>query len=169
MVETLKIGLIVKPQGIRGELKVQPLTDDISRFNKLKEVLVDDKVYKVLGCTIGGGVVFISLSGVGDRNAAETFRGKFLRVTRENAVDLEEGRYFIVDIIGCEIISDGGKSFGKVTEVTSARTDVFTVVDDSGRVMRFPFLNDVVLKVDVENKKITVDEKRLGEVSCYED
>ena len=169
MVETLKIGLIVKPQGIRGELKVQPLTDDINRFRKLKEVIIDEKTYKVLNTTIGGNVVFISISGVADRNVAESFRGKFLRVTRENAIALEEGRYFIVDIIDCEVVTDNGNKVGKVIDVTSARTDVFTLTCEDGRIMRFPFLNDLVLNVDVINKKITVSEKRLKEVSCYED
>lgn len=169
MVETLKIGLIVKPQGIKGELKVQPLTDDINRFRKLKEVIIDDKTYKVLNTIIGGNVVFISISGVADRNVAESFRGKFLRVTRENAIPLEEGRYFVVDIIGCEVVTDKGQEVGEVIEVTSARTDVFTLTCPNGKIMRFPFLNDLVLSVDVQNKKITVSEKRLEEVSCYED
>ncbi len=169
MVETLKIGLIVKPQGIRGELKVQPLTDDINRFRKLKEVIIDDKTYKVLNTVIGGNVVFISISGVADRNVAESFRGKFLRVTRENALPLEEGRYFVVDIIGCQVVTDKGKEVGKVVEVTSARTDVFTLTCPNGKIMRFPFLNDLVISVDVVNKKIMVSEKRLEEVSCYED
>lgn len=169
MEETLKIGLIVKPQGIRGELKVQPLTDDISRFNNLKEVIIDDKTYRVLNAVIGGGAVFLSLSGIYDRNVAETFRGKFLRVTRENAIPLEEGRYFIVDIIGCKVVTDSGNEIGEITEVTSARTDIFTVKCLDGKIMRFPFLNDLTVNVDVNLKVVTVKEKRLGEVACYED
>ena len=169
MQETLKIGVIVKPQGIRGEVKVQPLTDDINRFKKLKEVIIDQKIYHVLNCVIGGGTVFLALSGISDRNTAETFRGKFLCVTRENAVPLEEGRYFIVDIIGCKVVTDSGNYVGQVTDVFSARTDIFTLKCEDGRIMRFPFLKDLVQKVDVQEKLITVGEKRLNEVSCYED
>jgi 16S rRNA processing protein RimM len=169
MENTLKIGLIVKPQGIRGELKVQPLTDDITRFNNLKEVIIDDKNYRVLKTIIAGGMVIVCLSGIADRNVAETFRGKFLRVTRENAVPLSEGRYFVVDIIGCSVKTDTDVEVGKVVDVTSARTDIFTINTVDGRVLRFPFLNDLMVKVDVENKTIIVKEKRLKEVSCYED
>ena len=169
MEQTLKIGLIVKPQGIRGEVKVQPLTDDINRFNDLKEVIIDDKNYRVLKSVIGGGTIFLTLSGVSDRNTAETFRGKFLRVTRENALPLEEGRYFIVDIIGCNLITETGEKIGEITEVFSSRTDVFTVKCVDGKIMRFPFLNDTVIKVDVTNKTIVVRKKRLDEVACYED
>lgn len=169
MQDTLKIGLIVKPQGIRGEVKVQPLTDDINRFKNLKEVLIDGKVHRVLSSVIGGNSVFLALSEIPDRNVAETYRGKFLCVTRENALPLEEGRYFIVDIIGCELYTDDGEKVGEITDVFSARTDIFTVKCVDGRVMRFPYLNDTVKKVDVVNKVITADKKRLAEVSCYED
>lgn len=169
MQETLKIGLIVKPQGIRGEVKVQPLTDDINRFKGLKEVIIDNKTYRVISSTIGGGTVFLALSGIADRNTAETFRGKFLCVTRENAIPLEEGRYFIVDIIGCKVITDSGDEIGTVVDVFSARTDIFTIKCTNERVMRFPFLKDLVLSVEIEQKKITVSQKRLSEVSCYED
>ena len=167
MEETLKIGLIVKPQGIKGELKVQPLTDDVSRYKKLKEVIIDDKTYRVQSVVIGGEAVFLGLFGVVDRDTAETFRGKFLRVTRENAVPLEEGRYFIVDIIGCKLYTEKNE-VGEITEVTSARTDIFTVKCVDGTIMRFPFLKDMIISVDVENKEIRVKGKRLSEVSCYE-
>ena len=163
----LKIGVIVKPQGIKGEVKVQPFTDDINRFKKLKEVIIDDKSYRVLNAVIGGGTVFLSLSGIADRDVAETFRGKFLFVTRENAVPLEEGRYFIVDIIGCELKTEKN-TVGVITDVTSARTDIFTIKCTDGKIMRFPFLKEMIISVDVENKTVVVKGKRLSEVACYE-
>lgn len=168
MEQTLKIGVIVKPQGIKGEVKVQPLTDDINRFKKLKEVIIDDKTYRVTNAVIGGGTVFLSLFGISDRNTAETFRGKYLHVNRENAVELEEGRYFIVDVIGCVLFDSEGSKIGEVIDIFSSRTDVFTIKCFDGRIMRFPFLKDTVISVDVQNKKIVADKKRLSEVSCYE-
>ncbi len=168
MNDTLKIGLIVKPQGIRGELKVQPLTDDINRFKNLKEVIIDDNTYRVLNTVIAGNTVFVVLDSVNDRNTAETFRGKFLRVTRENAIPLEEGRYFITDIIGCSVFIEQQK-IGEIIDVFSARTDIFTVKCLDGKILRFPFLKDAVINVDVQNKKVLVDKKRLSEISCYED
>lgn len=168
MDETLKIGLIVKPQGIKGELKVQPLTDDIYRFKILKTVIIDDITYRVKSAVIGGNTVFLSLDGIIDRNTAETFRGKFLRVKREDAIPLEEGRYFITDIIGCKLIAEG-ETVGEVIDVFSARTDIFTVKCENGKIMRFPFLKDAVISVDIDGKTITADKKRLSEIACYED
>lgn len=169
MEQTLKIGLIIKAQGIKGQVKVQPLTDDINRFKKLKEVIIEDKTYKVLSAIIGGGTVFLSLSGISDRNTAESMRGKFLHVLRENAIALEEGRYFIVDVLGCVLITENGQKIGEVIDVTSARTDIFTVRCVNGRIMRFPFLKDLIVSVEISQKTITVYKKRLNEVSCYED
>jgi len=169
MEKTLKIGLIVKPQGVKGELKIQPLTDDINRFRKLKSVIIDEKIYPVTKVTVGGGVVFLSILGVNDRDQAEAYRGKFISVDRENAVPLKKDNYFVVDIIGCEIITDSGVKIGLVTDVTSSRTDVFTVKCENGKTMRFPFLKDLLVSVDVVAKQIMVKEKRLSEVSCYED
>ena len=168
MQDTLRIGLIVKPQGVKGEVKIQPLTDDINRFKKLKKVLIDGKEYQVEHATVGGGVVFLALSGIYDRDVAETYRGKFISVERKDAVKLPKDNYFIVDIIGCELITDDGETVGVVIDVTSARTDVFTVKCVDDRILRFPFLKDLLVSVDVENKKIVVKRKRLNEVSCYE-
>jgi 16S rRNA processing protein RimM len=168
MQDVLKIGLIVKPQGVRGEVKIQPLTDDITRFKKLKTVLIDGKTFNVEGVTLAGNTVFLALTGICDRDVAESLRGKFVCVTRENAVKLPKDEYFIADVIGCKLFAEE-ELIGEVVDVTSSRTDVFTVKCVSDKIMRFPFLKDLIIKVDVEQKKITVKAKRLGEVSCYED
>ena len=168
MENTLKVGLIVKPQGIKGEVKVQPLTDDVNRFKKLNSVIIDGKNYKVIKAIIAGDTAILSLFGISDRDTAELFRGKFICVDRENAVPLEEGRYFIADIIGCKLFTDHGSEVGVITDVTSARTDIFTVQCMDKTIMRFPFLKDAVLSVDIENKTITVKAKRLSEIACYE-
>lgn len=168
MSEYLKIGLITKPQGILGEVRVQPLTDDENRFYKLKQAYIDGKPYKILNARVGAGFVILAIYGIADRNGAETLRGKFLCVDRDSAVKLEEGHYFVVDLIGCKVITDTGVDFGVVTDLTEAKTDYFTISTTDNRIARFPFLKDLVLNVDVQNKIITVKEKRLNEVCVYE-
>ena len=143
MEEFLKIGVIVKPQGVRGELKVQPLTDDIRRFIDLKQVIIDGKTVKVLSSRLGAREVFITLSGVSDRNVAETMRNKFLCVNREDAVKLPENTYFISDIIGAKLTFEGKEPFAEVIDVTEAKTDYFTAKLTNGEIIRFPFLKDI--------------------------
>ncbi len=169
MQEKFRVGLIVKPQGVKGEVKVQPLTDDISRFKKLNNVFIDGVSYKVINVKIADGFCILLLSGVTDRDTAEFFRGKYLEVERKNALPLPEGRYFIADIIGCKIIFDDGTPLGEVIDVISAKTDIFTVKTVSNKTVRFPFLKDLTLSINVQEKVIVLQKKRYLEVCCYED
>ena len=168
MEELIKIGLIVKPQGIKGQLKVTPYTDDINRFKKIKQVVIENQTYRVTNVIVGGGFLLLSLLGVEDRNLAETLRNKYVCVYKKDLPPIKKDTYFIIDVIGCKILTDLGEEIGTVTDVTSARTDIFTVNTCDGRVMRFPFLKDLVINVDIPSKTITLSAKRLGEVSCYE-
>lgn len=168
MEDTFKIGLIVKPHGVRGELKVMPLTDDSARFKRLKSVIIDGKNYGVSGTKIAADAVYLSLSEICDRNTAELFRGKFLRVKREDAAPLEENSYYIADIIGCRVITETGKEICTVKDVISAKTDVFSGETADGKTVRFPFLKDALIGVDIAARTITVKEKRFGEISLYE-
>lgn len=169
MLSNLTIGVITKPQGIRGEVKVMPLTDDPNRFKKLKEVIIDGKTVKVISARVIPDAVLLLLDGVFDRNGAELLRGKEIKVERKNAVELKKGDYFIVDIIGMTLSTDDGEKIGEIIDVTKAKTDIITVKCVDGQILRFPFLKDLVKSVQTEEKSMIVYKKRLGEVSCYED
>ena len=168
MQDFLVIGQIVKPQGIKGEVKVKSLTDNTERFKNLKEVYIEEKKYKVLSAKIAPDFVILSLNSIFDRNVAETFRFKYISVEREDAVELEQDNFFIVDVLDCEILDEEGISYGKVIDITQAKTDIFTVQTNNGKTMRFPFLKDALVKAEIENKRIIFNKKRLMEISCYE-
>lgn len=169
MEKILKIGVAVKPQGVRGEIKVRPLTDDPERFKTLKTVLIDGNHVRVVSARVGGGDVFVSLDGVADRNAAEAYRGKFLCVERENAVPLAKDRYFIADLIGATVVNSEGVKMGSVYEITEGRTDVVWLKTDDGKTVSFPFLKKALENVDLNCGKITVNTKIFGEIACYAD
>lgn len=166
MEEFLKVGQIVKPRGIKGEVKAVPLTDDAERFFSLKSAYIDGAAYKVEKTIVADGV-YIKLFGIEDRNAAELLRGKFICVKREDAVSLKENSYFIADLIGSGIFTESGK-IGTLSDITSAKTDIFTVDTVDGNRLRFPFLKDLIIKIDPEKKEIVLKEKRLEEVGVYE-
>lgn len=168
MEQNLKIGLAVKPQGIRGEIKVQPLTDNVERFKKLREVYIDGVLYKVINARIGLNEVFISISGVSDRNTAETFRGKFLTVPRADAVELEQGRYFIADLIGMKVVKDSGETIGEIFSVTEGKTDVIWLKNEKDERLAFPFLRKLLINVDLESGLMTVSGEKIEEVICRE-
>ena len=169
MQEKLRVGLIVKPQGVKGEVKVQPLTDDINRFKKLNKVFIDGVQRKVGGVKIADGFCILSIVGIADRNDAELYRGKYIEVERADADELPDDRYFITDIIGCKVVFEDDVELGEVIDVTSAKTDIFTLKTVSNKIVRFPFLKDLLVFVKVEENLIKIQRKRYLEVCCYED
>ncbi len=164
MQERIVIGEILKPQGIRGELKVKPLLDEIGDIRKIRKVIIAGEEYKVLSSRFDASAAYLSLSGIADRNAAELFRGKLLEVLREDAPAPAEGRYFIVDIIGCELYTEQGEKLGEIVDILPAHTDVY-VVRAGEREWMFAAAEGVIADVDVQAKKVTVNRERFLQVA----
>lgn len=160
----LIIGKILKPQGIRGEVKVLPYTDGAEVFCGLKRVFIDGEEYKILNARAGEGLAYLALRGVPDRNAAELLRDKELTLPREEAPEPEEGSYYIADLLESEVATDTGKVLGILKDIRQAATDIYTLQTESGEVL-FPAAKGVVLSIDIQNKKMTVSEKRFKEVA----
>ena len=160
----LTVGLIVKPQGIRGELKVKPYTDDAEVFRALKSVYIDGIEYRVLNVRTGGGAAYLGLRGVPDRNAAELLRGKEITIPREDAPEPEEGRYYVADVLGSEIVTEEGEVLGVLSDVRQAATDVYTLMRGEKEIL-FPAATGVVIDLLVAEKKIVVNKKRFHEVA----
>ena len=164
MEKTLTVGEILKPQGIRGEVKVKPFTDSAEQFRKFSRVFLDGAEYKILSVRIGDGAVFLGLKGVPDRNAAELLRGKEIVVLREDAPEPEDGRYYIVDLLGSEVVTESGERLGVLTDIRQASSDIYTVEKD-GKEILFPAVKGVIAQIDLEGKIVTVNEKRFREVA----
>lgn len=166
--DRIVVGNISKPQGVRGEVKITPLTDDAERFNRLKKVFVDDKEFIVEKARVSANGVFVKLKGIDDRNAAELLRNKDLSVERQDAVKLGKDRYFIVDVIGCEVFVQNER-IGKLVDVLQyGAADVYVISTKKGRAM-IPAISRILLDVDVENKKIILDKEAFDDLAVYEE
>lgn len=164
MKKELTVGIIVKPQGIRGEVKIKPFTDSPEDFRGYKRVFLDGEEYKVLSVRTGDGAAYLGLRGVPDRNAAELLRGKEVVILREDAPALKEGTYYIADLLGSEIYTDEGELLGTLSDIRQAATDIYTLKQGEREIL-FPVAEGVVLSVDPENGKIVVSAKRFSEVA----
>ncbi len=163
----LIIGEVLKPQGIRGELKVKTFTDSPENVKEFGTVYIDGTAYKILSFRVGvDGAAYMGLRGIPDRNAAELFRGKKLEGEREDAPPLEEGRYYIVDILGLDCITEEGEFLGKVTDVANLSSDVYTI-EKAGKSILFPAVKGVIAKVDLENGKLIVKKPVFDEIAVY--
>ena len=161
--ETIVIGEVLKPQGIRGEVKVRPLLDDIADMRRFRRLFIGGAEYKVLSCRTDAQAAYLALSGVADRNAAELLRGQEVLADRAELPALEEGRYYIVDILGCAVVTEKGVRLGEIADILPAHTDIY-VLKEGDKEFMFPAAEGVLLDVDVEKKIVTVSEKRIGEV-----
>lgn len=160
------IGSVLKPQGITGQIKISDLTDGYDAIERINTVTIGDETYLVLSKKSAGGAIYLNLRGIADRNAAESLRGKNVYCEKDE-LEVEEGRYFIEDILGCELFLSSGKLIGKIVDVTSSNVDIFKVETVEGDCY-FPFLKKLNAVIDVDEKKITVDAKSFTEVCLYQ-
>lgn len=168
MNDKLIIAKILKPQGIGGQIKVLPLTDRPEDLLQVKKVEIGGKEYQVLAWRITVNGVFFNLRGIADRNGAEGLRGKDILCQRTDFA-IEEDRYFISDLIDMTVLLSNGKIVGKVVDIRTAHTDVYTVKNDNGKDILFPSVKGLIVNVDMDNSQITLDETRFNEVAVYED
>lgn len=166
--DRITVGEVARPHGVGGTLKVNPLTDDVRRFEKLKSVIVDGREYAVSRVSVSQNGVFLTLQGVSDRNAAEALRGKSLQVRREDAA-VEQGRVLIVDVLGCKVFFEDGEETGEVVDVLQHGAADVWVLKKGKKQILFPALKRLFVSEDYENKKIVVSRKAFGEIAVYED
>ena len=165
----LLIGQVLRPQGIKGQVKVRPDTDDPGRFEELESVYIQQageyRAISVDEVSVREDGVYLRLNGAQTRDDAEKQRDWMLYVDRAHARELAENETFICDLIGCRVVDLAGNELGQVTDVLQpGGNDVYVVKTPQGE-MLLPALKHVIPTVDVANGVVTVDEKRLPEVA----
>ena len=169
----LVIGEITKPQGVRGELKLRPITCDFSRFEGLDlAYLKRGDAYEPIRLTVNRiqpDAVYLNVEGVVDRNAAERLRGELLYIDRAHAVELDEDSTFLCDLIGLHGVVSDGRDLGTLKDVMQpGGNDVYVFKGPLGEVL-VPALRSVVEKVDLDAGEIRFDGKRLDEVAVFDE
>lgn len=157
MKEFLVIGEICKPHGVKGEVKVFSLTDNLNRFKELQSVLINDKEYLVESCKLQSDRVILKLEGINSMDEAERFRNAKIMVNREDGIELEEDAYYIADLIDCKVFDENNLYIGVLEEVIeTGSNDVYVVKDDNKAELLIPAIARVVKSVDIENGKIVI-------------
>ncbi len=169
----LIIGEVTKPQGVRGEVKVRPVTCDPDRFFDLDHVFLKrGEDYVAHGVTVNRvdmDAVYMNFMGVSDRDQAEKLRGELLYIDREHSVELPEDANFICDLVGCKGSDNSGRDLGELTDVLQpGGNDVYVFRGPLGEVL-VPALKSVVLEVNVREGYILFDAKRLNEVAVFDE
>lgn len=158
MNERLHAAKIVSTHGIRGEVKAYCYTDSPLFFENVKNIITEPggAEFKLIGARAHKGGALLKLSGIDSIEQAQMLVGKDVFVSREEN-ELPEGQYYIVDIVGCRVVSDLGEDLGYVKDVfQTGSNDVFEVTRPNGKMAYIPNIHDIVKNIDVDNKIITI-------------
>lgn len=157
MEDLIIIGKITGAHGVRGELKVYPLTDDARRFIKLKGCFICGQNFEkpeakvCQAARLDRGNVLIKFEGLTDRDQAELIKGRFIAVSRENAVKLKEGSYFIVDLKGLKLIDDDLGDLGTVIDCFETGPQfTLEVKRNKKKNLMVPFVKVYCYEVDIK-------------------
>ena len=160
MEQFFHVGTVTSPHGVRGDVKIYPTTEDPARFLDLDEVILrrngKEEIRGISHVRFLKNLVVLHLEGIDDRNAAEPYRGWELYVTRENAIPLEEGEYYVADLIGMDVYTEKDK-LGILTDVMQTGANDVYVVDSPryGEVL-IPAIKACIINVDPEGGRMDV-------------
>lgn len=172
MEDLLQVGAITTTHGVRGEVKVFPMTDDVKRFKKLKKVLLEDGgeylELEIVQVKFFKNLAILKFKGLDNINDVEKYKGRGLFVTRDHAVKCEKDEYFIADLIGIEVRAEEGELLGELTDVLqTGANDVYVVrvdkdspyadqVKDKKKELLLPAIRDCILQVDMQERNMRV-------------
>jgi len=151
------IGRILGVHGIKGEIKVLPLTDDPERFFDLETIKISkDKNwmdYTITGQRLHKNNVIIFLEGIKTRNDAEALMGQLIAIDRNLAVELNEDEFFIEDLLGLSVYN-GDELLGKLTDVMqTGGIDVY-IITGGKKTYCVPARKVYFEDINVEEKRI---------------
>ena len=159
--KNLEIGQIVNTFGIKGFVKVNPWVNDVTRFDDLKKVYIKIrkslKELEIEEVKYHKNQVLLKFKGIETIEQAEVYRNAILEISREDAIPLEEGEYFIADLLESEVYTDEGEKLGILEDIfNTGSNDIYVVKNELGKSILLPRIKDVLKEIDVENKKIIV-------------
>lgn len=159
----IAIGEVLRPYGLRGEVKVRPLTDrPHERFEDLDRCVLWEpdrdrrEDCRIASCRFDGVTAFIRMEGVDSPEAARRFQGLLLAVNRDDALPLAEGQFYPWQLEGAVVETRDGRPVGRFVRVESGAQDLW-VVEDGGRQRLIPAVASIVVEVSVADRRIVID------------
>ncbi|MFC4305926.1 ribosome maturation factor RimM [Cohnella boryungensis] len=160
----LNVGKVVNTHGIKGELKIWPQTDFPEiRFKPGSKLLMvppeagEPITIEIVAAREQKKMYIVRVRGFDSINQVEQYKGWELKVADDERVPLEEGEYYLRDIVGCEVVTEEGEALGRITDVLSpGANDIWVVGLPKGKELLLPVIDDVVLDVDIAARKVKV-------------
>lgn len=155
----LEVGKIVNTHGLKGEVKIIPWTDYPEVFEDIKEIyLPDGTKLKLKGVKYQKNNIIVKLEGINYIDEAEKLKGKVITADREFLGELEEGVYYVADLIGLSVVTADGEEIGKISDVLrTGANDVYEVKREGAKDLLIPVIDSVVKEVDIEGGRVLVE------------
>jgi 16S rRNA processing protein RimM len=157
----ITIGKVVKPFGVKGEMKIEPMTDFPERFTGLTHVYLVSPSGKEVACEVksvryAGGAPFLLFSGYDSPEKAKAINGWFIKVPEEEAVPLPEGTYYWFELLGMEVVSETGEKLGTIMDIFETGSNDVYVLKQGRKETYIPATREVVRQVDKKAKRMTI-------------
>lgn len=158
MDKEIVIGKIVAPHGVRGDIRIMPLTDRPEQFLNLSYLLLEDgRQLTVKAARFHKRMVLVSTKEITTMNDAELLRDKKIMIRAEDLPHLEEGRFYVADLIGLPVFDEEGKQLGTFKDsITTGSNDVYIVAVPGGKDLLIPALKIYVREINLQEKRIVV-------------
>ena len=157
----ITIGKAVKPFGVKGEMKIEPLTDFPERFNQLNRVYLVSPAGKEVVCDVrsvryAGSVPFLLFKGYDSPEKAKALNGWMIKVPAEETVPLPEGSYYWFELIGMEVFSESGEKLGSIVDVFETGSNDVYVMKQGRKETYLPATKEIVKQVDRKTKRMII-------------
>ena len=155
------VGKIINTHGIKGEVKLYPLTDNVERFESLKKAYLGDnkELVNIEGVKYQKGIAILKFKEYSNINDVLKFKDTYVFVDNENKVILPKNHFFISDLIDCYVNDMTGKNIGKIKDVLQgSRNDIYVVLDEiNNKEYLIPAVKEFVKEVNIVDRFITID------------
>lgn len=155
--ELVEVGVVTRPHGVRGELRVVPHQPDSTTLLDAAEVWIDGEPHEVVSARKTKDAILLRLADITDRDVASDLRGAPVALRREQLL-IDDGEILLADLVGCRVVTGGGEVWGTVRRIETGAQDRL-VIDpgDGGPERQLPLVDEFVTDIDLEAGQITID------------
>lgn len=155
------IGRVVKPHGVKGKINVEYFGEGLDNFLLYKEIYIKDqngqlKSYEVIQANPKPPRIILHLKGINRIEEAVNLKGKEIFIKREDLPLLNEGEYYWVDLIGMIVKTERGKIIGKIKSILPTGANDVIIIEGKRKEIFLPAIEDVIKRVDLENRVMEV-------------
>lgn len=155
-----RVGKIINTHGLKGDVKVYPYTDDISRFEDIKYVYFnnDEEKIDILNVKYNKNTLILKLKGIDSIELAEKILDTILYIDSDNLRELEEDEYMISDLVGLEVYSSDNDYIGVISNVLQyTANDIYVVNTKDNKEILIPCVKEFISKISLSDKKVVIN------------